>query len=57
MVTASETTAQPENLMMDFYKFIFHYINEEDPLLLREAIDAIDNQTIQPESAGKGGDC
>ena len=40
--------------MLDYYRFIFHYINERDPHLLFNAIQAFENQSnIQPESAGK----
>ena len=42
--------------MLDFYKFIFHYINNHDPLLLSKAIKAYDNQEVTAESAALGGE-
>ena len=42
--------------MLDYYRFIFHYINERDPHLLFSAIQAFQNQQVTAESDGKGGE-
>ena len=42
--------------MLDFYKFIFHYINDHDPHLLNKAIQAYENQEVTAESAATGGE-
>ena len=42
--------------MLDFYRFIFHYINERASNLLYTAIQAFQNQQVTAESDGTGGE-
>tara|TARA_R100001015_G_C4442299_1_gene35457 strand:+ start:233 stop:403 length:171 start_codon:yes stop_codon:yes gene_type:complete len=42
---------------LDYYRFIFHYVNEVDPVLLSKAITAYSNtQKVTAESDGQGGE-
>ena len=41
---------------IDYYRFIFHYVNERDPHLLFTAIQAFQNQKVTAESDGTGGE-
>ena len=37
--------------------FLWDYMIDNHTTLLKEIVEKYKNQTIQPESAGKGGDC